>query len=86
MNVQIGVRSEDATTVDTSKRRVTRLPLPYRSITRAETEIAYPESDGEPMAETDVHRDLMTDSLLHPLKEYFRHRDDVYVSGNLFLY
>ncbi len=38
------------------------------------------------MAETDVHRDLMTDALLHPLKEYFRHRDDVYISGNLFLY
>ncbi len=38
------------------------------------------------MAETDVHRDLMTDALLNPLKEHFRHRDDVYISGNLFLY
>ena len=46
--------------MDTSKRRVTRLPLPYRTTTRPETEIAYPESDGEPIAETDVHRDLDT--------------------------
>ncbi len=36
------------------------------------SEIIYPESDGEPMAETDVHRDQMTDALLSPLKEYFR--------------
>ena len=38
------------------------------------------------MAETDVHRDLMTDALLHPLKEYFRDQTDVYISGNLLLY
>lgn len=38
------------------------------------------------MAETDIHRDLITDALLHPLKERFRNQDDVYVSGNLLLY
>ena len=74
------------------KERVhTRLPLPLlRTITlpQAETEdkIKYPESDGTPMAETDVHRDLMSDALLHPLKERYRNDPDVYVSGNLFLY
>lgn len=47
--------------------------------------IVYPESDGEPMAETDVHRDLMTDSI-ETLKHYYRNENDVYVSGNLFMY
>ena len=47
--------------------------------------IVYPESDGEPMAETDVHRDLMTDSI-QTLKHYYRNENDVYVSGNLFMY
>ena len=47
--------------------------------------IVYPESDGEPMAETDVHRDLMTDSI-ETLKHHYRNEDDVYVSGNLFMY
>ncbi len=60
--------------------------LPYKTITWPAAEVEYPESDGEPMAETDIHRDLMTDALLHPLKERFRHESDVYVSGNLFLY
>jgi len=48
--------------------------------------IEYPESDGEPMAESDVHRDQMSDALLHPLTERFRHDANVYVSGNLLLY
>ena len=47
--------------------------------------IIYPESDGEPMAETDAHRDLMTDSI-ETLKHYYRNENDVYVSGNLFMY
>jgi Uma2 family endonuclease len=50
----------------------------------AETTIFYPESDGKPMAETDVHRDLMFYFIL-ALQEFFRGRE-VYVSGNLFLY
>ncbi len=44
-----------------------------------------PESDGKPMAETDVHRNQMID-LLDCLKEYFRPASDVYVTGNIFLY
>lgn len=38
------------------------------------------------MAESDYHRELMTDYLLHPLQERYRQQSDVYVSGNLFLY
>jgi Uma2 family endonuclease len=37
------------------------------------------------MAETDVHRKLMLDSL-HALNEYFRDNPHVYVSGNIFIY
>jgi Uma2 family endonuclease len=72
----------------TKQRERTRLPLPssYRTDAPPSTETKYPESDGEPMAETDTHRDLMTDALLHPLKERYRDAPDVYVSGNLFLY
>ncbi len=47
--------------------------------------IVYPESDGEPMAETDVHRDLMTD-WIQMLKYHYRNKNDVYVSGNIFMY
>jgi len=45
----------------------------------------YPESDGKPMAETDIHRQLMLD-LLFALANYFQSQPDVYVSGNLLLY
>ena len=47
--------------------------------------VIYPESDGKPMAETDIHRDLMID-LIEALKNHFSDRPDVYVSGNLLLY
>lgn len=45
----------------------------------------YPSSDGRPMAESDVHREVMCD-LIHSLKTRYAQRDDVYVSGNLFVY
>lgn len=48
-------------------------------------EIEYPESDGEPMAESDLHRKEMM-YLIDALTEHFRRADDVYVAGNLFLY
>lgn len=47
--------------------------------------IVYPESDGEPMAETDTHRDQMI-YLISALQDYYRDREDVYVAGNLFVY
>lgn len=48
-------------------------------------DICYPESDGRPMAETDLHRDEMFD-LIQALKRRYRDVPDVYVSGNLFFY
>ena len=48
-------------------------------------DVYYPESDGKPMAETDVHWGLMTDCV-QILDDYFQNRLDVYVSGNLLLY
>ncbi len=56
---------------------VTALPL--------RDEIEYPESDGQPMAETDLHRDDLV-YLVEALDDHFRDRPDVYVTGNLFLY
>jgi len=47
--------------------------------------IYYPESDGEPMAETDTHRKQMM-YLLDALEDCFRDDPDVYVAGNLFVY
>ena len=55
------------------------------NVVAAMAEVFYPESDGQPMAETDVHRDLMID-LIAMLREYFRDDPHVYISGNLFLY
>ena len=52
---------------------------------KAAPTIVYPESDGEPMAETDRHRDLMMD-LIFMLKDHFEDVNDVYVSGNLLMY
>jgi Uma2 family endonuclease len=48
-------------------------------------DVYYPESDGQPMAETDLHRDEMYD-LIHALRRRYRDVPDVYVTGNLFFY
>ena len=48
-------------------------------------ETYYPESDGKPMAETDVHRDVMFD-LIHALQARYEREPDVYVGGNLLFY
>lgn len=45
----------------------------------------YPSGDGKPMAESDLHRDLMTE-LIGTLKWWFRDKPDVYVSGNLLVF
>jgi Uma2 family endonuclease len=49
------------------------------------TEVHYPESDGKPMAETDIHRQLMIEAI-ESVAERFRDDPEFYVSGNLFLY
>jgi Uma2 family endonuclease len=47
--------------------------------------IEYPERDGKPIAESDVHRRELS-AILFMLDEYFKADPDVYVSGNLMLY
>src|SRR3989304_2672038 len=47
--------------------------------------IEYPASDGKPMGETGIHVRAMTD-LYTMLRAFFRHRPDVYVGANMFLY
>ncbi len=48
-------------------------------------EIEYPSSDGKPMAETPIHRDVMLDSIVM-LKAHFEDDPRVYVSGNMMMY
>lgn len=47
--------------------------------------IFYPESDGQPMTESDATRDYLLYSV-EALRLYFKSRGSVYVSGNLFVY
>ena len=47
--------------------------------------LVYPESDGEPMAETEKHRKTMMD-LIGVIDRHFQDIPDVHVSGNLLLY
>ena len=54
-------------------------------ITTAAQQVHYPETDGKPMAETDVHIDALI-SLREALKDYFREAPQVYVAGNMLLY
>jgi len=49
------------------------------------TEIYYPDSDGQPMAGSDFQREPLIYAV-ESLRIHFRRREDVYVSGNMFLY
>src|SRR3954453_21772752 len=57
---------------------MTAIPLRY-------DEIFYPESDGQPMGETELHRDEIV-YLIEAFRERFEMETDVHVSGNLFFY
>src|SRR5207237_2800464 len=48
-------------------------------------EIEYPTSDGKPMAETEIHGQIMTDSR-EMLVDWFQHEPMVYVWGNLLVF
>jgi Uma2 family endonuclease len=48
-------------------------------------EIYYPESDGEPMAETELHLEELV-YVWQALKDRFQDEPDVFVGANLFLY
>ncbi|HWM93212.1 MAG TPA: Uma2 family endonuclease [Thermoanaerobaculia bacterium] len=50
-----------------------------------EQEIEYPTSDGQPMAETTLHRVVMSD-VIEGLERRFAGTADVWVGGNLLLY
>jgi Uma2 family endonuclease len=52
---------------------------------RAKREIDYPTSDGKPMAETELHRDIMVD-LIETLKDHFAADPMVFVTGDLLLF
>ena len=45
----------------------------------------YPDADGKPIAESDPTRDYLIYGVL-ALREYFRDKQDAYISGNLFIY
>lgn len=55
------------------------IPLHYKP------EIEYPESDGKPMAESDVHLGVIM-HLVQALRDHFIADPQVYVAGNLLLY
>lgn len=48
-------------------------------------EIDYPTGDGQPVAETEIHRDNLLETVWM-LQQWYKDRDDVYVSGNMFVY
>ncbi|MBA4187613.1 MAG: hypothetical protein C0467_06295 [Planctomycetaceae bacterium] len=45
----------------------------------------YPSGDGKPVAETDLHRDVLLGTI-NKLEHHFATNPDVYVSGNLLVY
>lgn len=47
--------------------------------------IEYPESDGKPMAESEIHM-LQLMALVYVLRNFFREAQDVYVGGNMLMY
>ena len=51
----------------------------------ADDDVFYPESDGQPMAETGIHVLAMI-ALIGALRMYFAQRRDMYIIGNIFLY
>ena len=62
-----------------------RILDPMHSTAAAPRVIDYPETDGQPMAETPAHRDVMIDAI-QVLQRHFAGRPDVYVSGNMMMY
>ena len=51
----------------------------------APARVDYPSSDGRPVAESD-HQFIPLTYAASRLRQHFRHRDDVYVAGNLLIY
>ena len=55
--------------------------IPYAP---TETEL-YPETDGKPMAVSDMHRRILT-RIIQTLENHFKKRPEVYVSGDILMY
>jgi Uma2 family endonuclease len=55
------------------------------TISTTQQSIHYPATDGRPMAETDVHIDVLI-YLREALRDHFRDAPQVYVAGNMLLY
>ena len=55
--------------------------IPYAP---TETEL-YPETDGKPMAVSDMHRRILT-HIIQTLENHFTQRPEVYVSGDILMY
>ena len=55
------------------------------SKSQLDSEIIYPDADSTPMAESDPARDYLVYGV-EALSIHFQDREDVYVSGNLFIY
>jgi Uma2 family endonuclease len=55
------------------------------SIATTTQSIVYPETDGKPMGETDMHIDAVI-YLREALKDYFREALQIYVAGNMLVY
>ena len=73
----------------TSDEKYPYRPVPPSEIAEAAVRpygvVHYPETDGQPMGETETHRDETID-LIQALQHFLRDRDDVYVGGDLFIY
>jgi Uma2 family endonuclease len=54
-------------------------------ISAAYLRVEYPESDGKPLGETDVHRREILE-IIAMLEQYYADQADVYISGNLMFY
>ncbi len=61
------------------------VPMTTQHEHRVPAGVYYPESDGEPMAETDTHW-VATADLALMLKDRYRDADDVYVASDNFVY
>src|SRR5262249_10245514 len=61
-------------------RPMATVPRPPRN-----RKVEYPTSDGKPMAETQIHGQLMID-LIQTLQERFAAEPDVYIWGNILLF
>ncbi len=64
-------------TDSTDERKISSVP--------ADTHIYYPDTDGKPMAVSDLHRDILFGTI-ETLKAHFKQHPDVYVSGDILMY